>query len=197
MEAQLSSTPGHDTLEDVLAAVGAERTAAEAHGMLAGMLCGPAPGDQAHWVAEVLAGSAPRGETARECLAALAALHAALTRSLVDEDVGLTPLLPGDDQPIAARAAGLGRWCDGFLLGVGLGGLTESQKLEGEAREILNDFAEIARVDPEAGSGEEHEHAYVELVEYVRVGALLIREHVAPPAPSPTPKPPDGGKRLH
>lgn len=190
----MSSTPDHDTLEEALAAVGAERSAAEAHGMLAGMLCGPVPGDQARWVAEVLAGSKPRGEAARECLAALAALHAELKRSLDNEDVGLTPLLPGDDWPIAGRAAELGRWCDGFLLGLGLGGLTDSQALEGEAREILNDFAEIARVDPEGGSDEEHEQAYVELVEYARVGALLIREHVAPP-PEPTPKP--SGRRLH
>jgi yecA family protein len=173
----------HHSLDQTLTAIGAERSAAETHGMLAGMLCGPEPGDQARWVAEVLSGTKPRGETARECLAALASLHAELTRSLDDDTMGLVPLLPADEAPMAERAAELGRWCDGFLLGLGLGGLTDRRRLDRESQEILNDFAQIARVDPEDGGGEEHEQAYTELVEYVRVGALLIREHMTPSKP--------------
>ena len=47
--------------------------------------------------------------------------------------------------------------------------------------ELLDDLAEIARVDFEVGEPDEEEQAaFAEVVEYVRVGVLLINEELQP-----------------
>jgi len=48
-------------------------------------------------------------------------------------------------------------------------------------REILRDLAEISKVEFDVeGAGEAEEGAYAEIVEYVRVGVLLINEEMHP-----------------
>lgn len=164
----------YDDLGELLRGVGAERSVAEVHGMLCGALGGPKPATQPTWMAEVLAGTHPRGEAARDCLDRLARLYEDAERSLADGEFRFAPLLPADEETLAARASALGEWCEGFLLGLSLGGLDERSSLSGDERELITDLAEIARIDPDAGDGEEDEQAYAELVEYVRVAVLTV-----------------------
>jgi len=52
-------------------------------------------------------------------------------------------------------------------------------------REYLADMAEISRVAAEPDDEEADEDAYTELVEYIRVGVLLCREHMGHPVQPP------------
>lgn len=165
-------------VEEALAAVEARLGAAEAHGRLCGMLT--ASGMQtecARWIAEVLEDTAPRGDAAKACLALLSELYASTREALDDPELGFHLLLPDDTEHLAVRAAALGSWCEGYLLGLGVGGLQPETGMPGEVAEVLRDLGEISRVEPDPEDDEENEHAYEELVEYVRVGVLLIREH--------------------
>lgn len=182
-------------LDDALAAVGGETRAAEAHGLLCGMFCAPEEPEAARWVAHVLAGASAHGQAARDCLAALTELFEQTRASLENEALEFQPLLPADDEPLEARARALGEWCEGFLFGLGVAG-SERERLPREAAEVVNDLGQIARIDPEAGADEDSEQAYTELVEYLRVATLLVREHVTTP-PAPAPSPPAGRDRLH
>lgn len=101
---------------------------------------------------------------------------------LNDFGFGFQPLLPDDDQPLNERANALADWCRGFLLGFGYAG--QESQTPGACAEILRDFAEISRLDPDA-SGEAAEVAYAELTEYVRVGVQLVRGELARPAGTP------------
>jgi len=57
----------------------------------------------------------------------------------------------------------------------------EEKALPADVREILRDLVEISKVAFEAAeAGEEEERAYAEIVEYVRVGVLLINEEMHP-----------------
>lgn len=185
------------TLHGALHSVAAEKGASEAHGILCGMICTPGDTDRAQWIAEVLAGTRPKGEAARHCLSVLAAEFDATRDEMQDAELGFQPLLPGDEAPLAERAAALGRWCDGFLLGLGLGGLKGSRALPREAAEVVRDFGEIGRIDSDTGAGDEGEAAYAELLEYVRVGALLVLEHVGAPARPPRQPSTPPRRRLH
>lgn len=173
------STGNHETTQGVLEAVDAGMGAGEAHGMLCGMLSGPGSVDRAHWIAEVLAESEPRGEAARACLETLSLLYDETVTALGEEDFQLEPLVPDDTHPLAERTRALAAWCRGFLFGIGYTEPGRSADLPAEVREALADLSEIARVASEPDEAEDDEDAWSEVHEYVRVAALLCREHLA------------------
>lgn len=168
----------YEPLEQALAALEASSGAAAAHGRLCGMLTAAETTDRARWIAEVLEDTAPRGEAAKACLTLLSQLFDETREALDDPEFGWRILLPGDAEPLAVRTAALGAWCEGYLLGLAVGGLTGEIALSGEVGEVLRDLAEIAQVDTDPEAEEDNEHAYAELVEYVRMSTLLICEHV-------------------
>ncbi|MBV8342076.1 MAG: UPF0149 family protein, partial [Gammaproteobacteria bacterium] len=140
------------------------------------------------WLREIL----PEGRAAPESAAALEGLFSATSAALLQPDMELELVLPDDEQPIDVRTAALAQWCQGFLYGLGAGGITDAAELPGDAAEIVRDFTEISRAAVDATQGEEsNEAAYAELVEFVRVGVQLLFEELAvlrrPSAPAATP----------
>ena len=176
--------------------MGAAPGAAETHGLLCGMVSTPGEPDRARWIAHVLDGTHLRGEEAKQCLAVMTTLFDETRQALEDPELRFQPLLPDDEAPIEERAVALGDWCQGYLAGLGLGGLSKEKALPKEITEVLRDFGEIAQVEPAAVAGDDNEAAYAELHEYVRVGALLILEHASAPARPPK-KPRERDRRLH
>lgn len=77
----------------------------------------------------------------------------------------------------------LSDWCEGFLYGVGLGKLENPSK---EVAEILSDFAEISMVETPQITPENQqqiEEDLFELLEFVRVGAVLVFDELKPTKP--------------
>ena len=162
---------------------------AELHGLLCGLLC--TEGDLApdRWL-----------QLAREALADDADLSASVQSLLVklldygmaqlnDPDCSVMPLLPDDDAPLPQRVDALSEWCQGLLYGLGIGHLEQRGGLSEDSREFLRDVADIAHVGFDAATDEADETAYVEVVEYLRIGLLIIRQDLrlvdAPHAVSP------------
>lgn len=171
----------HERLERALRRADALTGAAEAQGALCGLLCAQGRADREAWQAQVI-GERPDGDIlAREAEDLLGALYEETVRQLNDGAMAFHLLLPDDEQPLGRRAEALGRWCQGFLFGLGLGGVREEKELPADVREILRDLAEISKVEFDVtDAGEEEERAYAEIVEYVRVGVLLINEEMHP-----------------
>ena len=97
--------------------------------------------------------------------------------------MAFTPLLPDDETDINLRAEALGRWCQGFLYGMAVRGLKKFTDLPADVREILEDFSQIGRAAHESGDDDEQvEAAFVDLVEYSRVGVQLVFDLLNPPA---------------
>lgn len=159
---------------------------AECHGVLCGMICGE------------------NGNTAEEFLTHLAtlelmiesgtALHDVMVEAfestvqqLADDELRFNLWLPDDEQPLDERTHALAQWCTGFLAGLGVGG--PLQTLLPEAAEALDDLQQIARAGfsssadeaEELAQEEEDERAFVEIVEYVRVVILILREELRGP----------------
>ena len=105
-------------------------------------------------------------------------------RMLNEMNMAFEPFLADDDQPLDAQVRGLASWCQGFLSGLGLGGLTLDDSTSddtGTVTEIAKDFAEISR----AALGPEDEQdleqagfALAELKEYVRVSVQILFEQL-------------------
>ncbi len=153
---------------------------AESHGLLCGLLCcqqAETAGDFLdHLVAMKLL-----ADTSGALGSVMVEAWETTRRQMDDEDMGFQLWLPDDDEPLEDRTVSLAQWCAGFL--AGLGSACSLESLSGPAREALEDLIEISRAElgAEQGGGEEEEAAYAEIVEYVRVVALTLREELRGP----------------
>lgn len=105
---------------------------------------------------------------------------------LADEAFRLDLWLPEDEDGLEERTEALAQWCNGFLASLGAGNDPRIDTLSGEAAEALADIQEIALAElgGEPGTSEaseEEETAYAEIVEYVRIAALILREELRGP----------------
>lgn len=171
----------YSELGDALARVHAGVGASELQGSLAGYLCGGGSADARHWFdaleldhdGEIAAALPPD---------LLERLHHDCSAWLADPELGFEPLLPAAETPIDVRADALVEWCRGFLGGFGLAGGGHHDSLSNDAREILADFGTIAATRFEYAGNEDDEAALTEVIEFIRVGALLLHAelHAAP-----------------
>lgn len=165
-----------DVVNDALESASAEFGAAEAHGMLCGILCAEGHQAGARWVNELLPQPDGAGEVLREVLGQT---FADTLRALEDGQMEFTPMLPDDDEPIGNRAQALGQWGQGLLYGLGVSGLGDlKERLPENVQEIMRDIEQIAQASGEEGDPEEEEVAFAELFEYMRVGVQLIYEEL-------------------
>jgi yecA family protein len=168
-------SPTYQQIQQLLAQERSLADAAEAHGTLAGCLCGASDYRFEDWLREIL----PEGRAGAAASATLQELYTATATALLQPDMEFELLLPEDEEPIDVRTAALAQWCQGFLYGLGTGSIPDASKLPGDVGEVVRDFVEITRAgvdgdqDPEA-----NESAYAELVEFVRVGVQLLFEEL-------------------
>ena len=160
-----------------------EAELAESHGLLCGLLCrggAESAGDFIDHLAAMRLLAEPGGALA----AVMAELWERTARQLDDAEMGFELWLPADEEPLEDRTISLAQWCSGFLAGLGSAGPLDH--LSPEAGEAIGDLQQIARVEltvPPGGGGasEEDETAYAEIVEYVRVVAMTMREEFRGP----------------
>lgn len=183
------------TCSAALTRVGAAITPAEGHGVLCGMICSPRGADAAGWIADVLADADPEHPDLPDTGSVLLDCMRETVEAFEGGNFSFEPLLPDDEEPLAARSRALADWCAGFLHGLAAGGLDDETGLDADAREVLHDMSEFTRIDTDTADAEAGEADYAELVEYVRVGALLINESASSAREDPA-APPSGG-RLH
>jgi uncharacterized protein YgfB (UPF0149 family) len=174
--------PDDAVLVEALYRLDTEVTPGEVHGTACGLLCANTGAPMKHWQQILWP----------DCLAAaqdeevFAQLHEVTRSQLNDPECDFQLLLPDDGSSLNVRVHALGDWCQGFLIGLSLGGVKDFSPLPTDAREVAEDLVEIARAGTSyhLDDSEEDEQAYVQLVEYLRVGVLLINEELHPVQPS-------------
>ncbi|ALS99513.1 UPF0149 family protein [Lacimicrobium alkaliphilum] len=145
---------------------------AEIQGIITGMLAGGMPVQSEDWLS-ALADFVNQGEKLPDDVRQqIMNLYQQTKDQLMASDFTLTLCLPDDAAPINDRGMALVKWVQGFLLGFGL----HQNDLTGcseDVKEALEDFAEISRMDEKMSEGEDSEQALFEVMEYVRVSAML------------------------
>jgi len=107
--------------------------------------------------------------------------------SLNDVDIGFTLLLPDEEEPIEDRLSALAEWCQGFLFGLGLAGLSEENSSSDDVKEFMQDLVQIGNIDlSDSDESEQNEQDFSELVEYVRIGVLYLQEECNPVKQQPS-----------
>lgn len=160
--------PNYADLTDALQDAASDFQPAEAHGLLCGIICVTPDAESADW-GKILSSSKNKPET----LALLQQLYRSSIEQLGEFSFEFSLLLPEDDEDINSRTESLGLWCQGFLTGLQQG--QPGKILTSDAEDALKDITEIAQVSfGDIAATEEDEHAYTDLVEYVRLAVLMI-----------------------
>lgn len=173
--------PRFDHLEASLDRAGAAMSPAESHGLLCGMVCAAGRLDQERWLGQVFEDADLAKQSVHACRQALLELAEATLTQLNDPALEFSLLLPDEEDSLTSRTAALVDWSQGFLLGLGLGGIGDPVELPADVAEIIKDIWEISCADVEGGpQGEDEERALTELAEYVRISVLLVNEELQP-----------------
>ncbi len=182
----------YESVESALQLMDCDIGASECHGMLCGMLCGVASFDPAVWLGHTTGYHEAVELTDLGTGHALAQLLDETVAGFSADDFSLALLLPEEDHGLVVRTEALGSWCRGFLSGFGLTELAATEKLSEDSRGFLCDLQEIGRVEVVESDDSADEFALMEICEYTRMGALLLREEtgfIADSAP--------GGGTIH
>ena len=173
----------YDTLDQALRRCGASWNAAQAHGLLTGVLTVGGVPAAPEWLNQVLEGTDEADALRHECQGVLDGLYQATYLELSERLSEFAVLLPGDGRDAAERTAAMAHWCEGYLHGLVSTSRDESlkQRLAAEPLEdIIRDMLQITRATVGDDTDDEiNEGAYAEIVEYLRVAAQLAYEELA------------------
>jgi len=151
--------------------------AADCHGFLCGQVCVTELPEQRVWE-EYLDLQGDDEVLAKEFCEHIDAIMAETRRLFASPYFDFQLLLPDDDMPFQDRVIALGEWCHGFLNGFGLGKNTGSVFADDEGRQLIENFTRICRIGVDEITDENDEKALFELVEYVRMGAVYLFDHL-------------------
>lgn len=175
-------TIDYDQIELALQKMEADINASEIHGTLCALLCADATHTGEKWYQSLVPEAENPDELYQESTQTLELLRLQSQRELNDPTCDYQLLLPADDIDIATRTTALSDWCQGFIMGLMICGLKDFHKLPENSAEVCADILEISRASSQYASEEteEDEMALEELVEFVRVGVLLVNEELNP-----------------
>lgn len=160
------------------------------HGMLIGLICVDNDIQEAVWIKKIIE-EAQIKSVKESFLKRLHELFLETNKGLNGSGFELTLCLPDENDSLVQRAQMLGHLCEGVVYGIGLaGGLSEMEnELSKEVREVINDLSEIARIDLSSMDDDKEadaiENDLTELVEFVKVGVLVLNEELNPSKAAP------------
>lgn len=171
-----------DQIELVLQKLEADISASEMHGTLSALLCADPMNTGEKWYQTLVPEAENLDELYNEATQTLELLREETFQHLNDPTCDYQLLLPADDEDIVTRTTALSDWCQGFVMGLMMSGLKDFHKLPENSAEVSQDILEISRASSgyESEETEEDETALQELIEYVRVGVMLINEELNP-----------------
>ena len=150
---------------------------AETHGILCALFCGGAKINRQAWVDTLLSSfTEAEHKKAQGDSEALLRLFIATENYFKSDEFDLQLLLPADDQPLHKRIIALRDWCQGFLSGLNLLGVAFNKPQETEIQEVLDNLIKVSSLhyEPNDSVDAESEASYMELVEYTRMGIILL-----------------------
>ena len=168
-------------IETALQKADADFTASETQAIACGMLAINISADKIAWIQLIFGEIEADNSLQIEAIKLIGELYEQCKHQLQDPNLAFELLMPDEDESLLLRITSLQEWCNGFLLGIGLSGISDHKTLPDDSKELLADFTEIGRsgnfdLEDESAS----EEALEEISEYVRMGVLLINEELQP-----------------
>jgi len=166
----MKTLPKYLQVEAALKLVNAEIEPSELHGTLVAMICGDLLKSNKEPLLQLFPESITVSKPTKQLLLDI---YSVTSTQLASVDLNFQLLLPEDDASLEMRSKALGLWCHGFMSGLGVVGLQETQLKNDNVKEALTDLLHIAGLRSES-EVEEEEQAFFEISEYVRMSAVMI-----------------------
>lgn len=174
-----NTTIAYDDLDMSLHRAQVETEPAELHGVMCATICVPPGSDASSWMDEEIFSNLGESAALTQSREMVQQLWQITHEQITGPDCDLALLLPDEDTSLADRSEAFAAWCEGFLYGMGLHGQARLKGLSADSRELMTDMSEFTRLDIEEEDSEDGEAALQELVEYVRVGVLMVYQDLA------------------
>lgn len=172
-----------EQIKSDLLKLGSETSPYEAHGTVCGLVCGRGDIEPQEWLALTTTGTdaiAQGDLLAKEASESLSNFFFATVAALSDNNLKFYPLLPEDDSE-QIRIQGIAQWAQGFLMGLSLAGIEKFSDYPEEVAEFVEAMTSIANADDYDLAGDDSdEEAITELIEFIRIGVLLMNEEMNP-----------------
>ena len=155
----------------------------ECHGNISACLCTDNMTAEALLPEEIKADENSLSSETMQLKTAFLNLITETLEQLNDSEMSFYPLLSPDSESLTDRTLSLSSWCQGFIDGFGdviaQKNISNDHIQQDIIGEIIEDFSQISKLSSASVMNEGGEElAYMEVVEYVRVGAQLIFEEM-------------------
>ncbi len=181
------ATPPSLRIDNLLAALDAAnmgQTPVEVHGALVGIICGGIEQSKDNWIKPLLE-LMNDGQLLSESLQVLIEeLYQDTLTRVSDIEFGFSLMLPEEEEPLSKRVEALSLWVQSFLTGIAMV-QPKIDKASVDVQEVIKDLADIAMVEFDVVEDEESESAYMELIEFVKMAALLCYSEFGPDLTDP------------
>ncbi len=168
----------YDNISQAINNLNLDLPAEELHGQMCGVLIASPMSMVEDWLFELIGTRDENNIIAKSAVTKISGLLSATLGDLNNPEFTFVLLMPDDDAQMSIKLKALGNWCDSFLYGFGLA--QTKVELDDEAAEFIKDLSEIAMIDTQDETSIQNDLALEELLEYVRVGVLLLQENCRP-----------------
>lgn len=159
------------------------RSPSEIHGELTASIClGTQADDIVDWACDALEIDQDLEEYSHQQLEPLEKLYNLTVSQLKNMEFDFQLLLPDEEEEgISESLRELKNWCTGFMneMESDENAQASLEKLSQESGDVISRFREVIEVDEDVANTEENLAAFVELVEFIRMGVLLIYMELA------------------
>ncbi|SMN11153.1 FIG001590: Putative conserved exported protein precursor [uncultured Candidatus Thioglobus sp.] len=167
----------YDDVKNILHNLNTDDTLSSAHGILCGFACVKPDLALDDWLNEVLVSIDFDNINEKSAHQQLAQIYNNTLSQLGDTTLNFQPLIADENSNLREQADTLIQWCQGFLLGLGLKKISSTDE---DVLEMIQDISEISQLDGDVLDNEENAQDLNEIIEFVRMGALLIQETLQP-----------------
>ena len=178
----------YQAVTDALQRLSLTMEGAELQGTFCGHLATQQQSGEMEWLKRLIGERDEANLQVRDDVTLIAHLLGRVQQQLHAGELQFQLLLPEEEESLQRRTEAVAAWCEGFLYGVVLAAATRSASASEVEREFLQDLMEISRVslDEETFAEEqEAEMSFIEVVEHLRMGAMLLYEESHPPTDQP------------
>ena len=183
----MSSETDIEQIKRDLVKLGSEASPSEAHGTLCGLVCGKGDAEAQEWLSLAIYGETGTADAiaqgdylAQEASDSLTEFFSESITALSDNNLGFYPLLP-EDESEDIRLEAIAQWAQGYLMGLSLAGIKNFSGYSEDVEEFIEAMASISNADDyELADDESDEESIIELIEFIRIGVLLMNEEMNP-----------------
>ena len=172
--------PTYESLADLTARANLPMSPAELHGLATGLLVADTSASEDHFLQLVLEEPEQGDVLAVENAQSLLELFQVTREALQTTTLEFEPLMPNDDETLAERVDTACEWARSLLYGLTEQGVHQRTDLTEDVSGFVNDLMEISRGGYAYEKGEEGEMVYADLLEYLRMGTLMVQEELQP-----------------